>query len=68
MECSRIEGHRCIAPVVVRSRLQCGSGTLCCKVYALPELAKPPGVRLDENIGGLGFYIGLRAGLPVRPS
>jgi hypothetical protein len=21
MECSRIEGHRCIAPVVVRSRL-----------------------------------------------
>jgi hypothetical protein len=47
---------------------ECGSGTLCCKVYALPELAKPPGVRLDENIGGLGFYIGLRAGLPVRPS
>ena len=36
---------------------ECGACTLCCKVYALPELAKPPGVWCNHCTPGKGCAI-----------
>ena len=36
---------------------ECGSCTLCCKVYALPELEKPPGVWCKHCAPGKGCEI-----------
>ena len=36
---------------------ECGACTLCCKVYALPEFAKPPGVWCKHCAPGKGCAI-----------
>jgi hypothetical protein len=36
---------------------ECGACTLCCKVYALPEFAKPPGVWCKHCTPGKGCAI-----------
>jgi hypothetical protein len=53
-----------IASNAAAPECECGSGMLCCKVYALPELAKPPGVRHDRISAAWGF---ISACAPVFP-
>ena len=46
-----------VAPLGPAPGRACGSCTLCCKVYALPELDKPPGVWCKHCTPGKGCKI-----------
>jgi hypothetical protein len=46
-----------ITPYSAAPGRECGSCTLCCKVYALPELGKPPGVWCKHCAPGKGCAI-----------
>lgn len=46
-----------VAPLGPAPGRACGSCTLCCKVYALPELDKPPGVWCKHCTPGKGCSI-----------
>ncbi len=46
-----------VTPYVAAPGRECGTCTLCCKVYALPELEKPPGVWCKHCAPGKGCKI-----------
>jgi hypothetical protein len=46
-----------VTPYAAAPGRQCGACTLCCKVYALPELEKPPGVWCRHCAPGKGCAI-----------
>ena len=53
-----------VAPYEAAPGRACGSCTLCCKVYALPELQKPPGVWCQHCTPGKGC--GIHAAQPEQ--
>ena len=44
-----------VTPYAAAPGRECGSCTMCCKVYALPELGKPPGVMVQALRAGKGL-------------
>ena len=46
-----------VTPYAAAPGRACGPCTLCCKVYALPELEKPPGVWCKHCAPGKGCKV-----------